>query len=43
MSNANVKLVRDNFKDYNCDEIIVRRAIHCKNPNSKAKEVIIYN
>ena len=43
MSNANVKLVRDSFEGYKRDDIIVRRAIHSKNPGSTAKEVIIYN
>lgn len=43
LSNSNVSMVTDNFKEFNCDEIIARRAIHSKNPGSKAKEVIIYN
>ena len=43
MSNSNVKLVTDNFKDYNCKEIIARRAINSINPGSTTKEVIIYN
>ena len=43
MSNANVELVTSNFKGYKCQEITTRRAIHSKNPESKAKEVLIYN
>ena len=43
MSNAKVKLVTDNFKDYNCDDIIARRAINPKKPGSTTTEVIIYN
>lgn len=43
MSNAKVELVTDNFKDYNCDDIIARRAINSKHPGSTTTEVIIYN
>ena len=43
MSNAKVDLVMDNFKDYNCDDIVARRAINAKKPGSKTTEVIIYN
>ena len=43
MSNAKVQLVTDNFKEYNCDDIIARRAINSKNPGSTTTEVIIYN
>jgi DNA adenine methylase len=43
MSNANVELVTDNFKEYNCDNIIARRAINSKKPGSTTTEVIIYN
>jgi len=43
MSNAKVNLVTDNFKEYNCDDIIARRAINAKKPGSKTTEVIIYN
>ena len=42
MSNAKVKLVTDAFKDYNCENIIARRAINSKKPGSKTTEVIIY-
>jgi len=43
MSNAKVQLVTDNFKEYNCHDIIARRAINSKNPGSTTTEVIIYN
>jgi len=43
MSNANVKLVTDSFKDYDIDYIEARRAINSKNPAATAKEVIIHN
>jgi DNA adenine methylase len=45
MSNADVSLVRDNFmnKKYNITSILCKRAINSKNPESKAKEVIIRN
>ena len=35
MSNSKVDLVTDNFKEYNCDYIIARRAINSKKPGSK--------
>lgn len=43
MSNSKVDLVCDNFKEYNCDNIIARRTINSKKPESKTIEVIIYN
>lgn len=43
MSNSNVKMVTDAFKNYECQEVIARRAINSKNPGSKTLEVIIYN
>lgn len=43
MSNAKVDLVLDNFQGYNCEEVVARRAINSKNPESKTTEVIIYN
>jgi len=45
MSNAKVKLVDDKFKNdnYKYCEIIAKRSINSKNPDSVAKEVIIYN
>ena len=43
MSNANVDLVTNCFKDYKCKKIIARRAINSKNPDSTTTEVIISN
>ena len=43
MSNSNVELILTNFKDYKYKNIIARRAINSKNPESKTTEVIIYN
>ena len=43
MSNAKVELVTNNFKEYNCEDIIARRAINSKKPGSTTTEVIIYN
>ena len=43
MSNANVKLVSDFFKNYNLEQISCRRAINSKNPASIVTELIITN
>lgn len=43
LSNANVPLVRENFKGYNIQDIKVRRAINPKQPESTTTEVIIHN
>lgn len=43
LSNAKVDLVMNHFHQYNYEDIMVKRAIHSKKPNTKAKEVIIYN
>jgi DNA adenine methylase len=45
LSNADVSLVRDNFtsEKYNITSILCKRAINSKNPEAKAKEVIIKN
>ena len=43
MSNSKVTLITENFDDCNMDDIIARRAINSKNPESVTKEVIIYN
>ena len=42
MSNSNVEMVTDSFKDYEFESIVARRAINSKNPGATAKEVIIY-
>jgi len=43
MSNSDVKLVRENFKNekYVIKSILCKRSINSKNPDAKAKEVII--
>ena len=43
MSNAKVDLVIENFKGYNCEDVVAKRAINSKNPGSVTTEVIIYN
>ena len=45
LSNADVPLVRKNFTDekYNILSILCKRSIHSKNPDAKAKEVVIKN
>lgn len=43
MSNAKVDLVMNYFKDYNCEDIVARRAINSKKPGSTTTEVIISN
>ena len=43
MSNSNVELVIESFKNYKKKEIIARRAINSKNPASVTSELIIYN
>ena len=43
MSNSKVTLITENFGDCNMDDIIARRAINSKNPESVTTEVIIYN
>ena len=46
LSNADVKLVRDNFitnEKYNITSIVCKRSINSKNPDAKTKEVIIQN
>jgi DNA adenine methylase len=45
LSNADVSLVRDNFTNdkYNAISILCKRSINSKNPEAKAKEVIIKN
>lgn len=45
LSNADVKLIRDNFTNekYTITSILCKRSINSKNPESKTKEVIITN
>ena len=43
MSNAKVDIVTNSFKDYNCEDIVARRAINSKNPGSTTTEIVIYN
>ena len=43
LSNAKVDLVTNSFKEYNCEEIVARRAINAKKPGSTTTELIIYN
>ena len=43
LSNSDVELVRESFKTYCIIPILCKRSINSKNPNSKAKEVIIKN
>ena len=43
MSNANVKLVSDEFKKYNIEKIICKRSINSKKPQSTTSELIITN
>ena len=45
LSNADVRLVRENFTNekYNTLSILCKRSINSKNPEAKAKEVIIKN
>ena len=45
LSNADVSLIRENFTNekYNILSILCKRSINSKNPEAKAKEVIIKN
>ena len=43
MSNSNVELVKNNFKDCVCNNIEVKRRINSKKPESTTSEIIIYN
>jgi DNA adenine methylase len=45
MSNSDVSLVRDNFKNekYSIESILCKRSINSKKPDAKTKEVIIKN
>ena len=43
LSNSNTETVREALKKFNIQEIIANRAINCKNPESKTKELIVFN
>ncbi len=43
LSNAKVDMVVNYFSAFNIEEVVARRAIHSKNPNATALEVIIHN
>ena len=43
MSNSKVELVLKNFEGYNSEDIVARRAINSKKPESTTTEVLIYN
>jgi len=43
LSNCDIKIVRDEFNNFNLESIVCRRAIHSKNPASKCKELLITN
>jgi len=43
MSNSNVQLVLDNFANYSIQEIMCKRRVNSKKPQSTTTEVLIYN
>ena len=43
LSNSNTDFVLKSFKDYKTEEILAKRSINSKKPDSKTKELIIYN
>ena len=43
LSNSDVKMINENFHNYNILSILCKRTINSKNPDSKTKEVIITN
>lgn len=43
MSNAKVELVLEHFKEYKIIDVLCRRAINAKNPETKTMEVLVMN
>ena len=43
LSNSNVELVKKSFETFEREELIAKRAINSKNPESVTKELLIYN
>ena len=43
MSNSNTRYVRESFKDYKHEELVARRAVNSKKPDSKTTELLVYN
>ena len=43
LSNSNTQMVREYFEEFNIEEIVARRAINSKNPESTTIEVLIHN
>ena len=43
MSNSKVDLVTKSFEEYNCEDVVARRAINSKKPDSTTIEVIVHN
>jgi DNA adenine methylase len=43
LSNSNTDEVKNNLSMYNIEYIICKRAIHCKKPDTKTLEIVIYN
>jgi len=43
MSNAKTKLILDTFRGFTCTDVVARRAINSKNPQSTVTEILIYN
>ena len=43
MSNSNTDMVINNFKKFNINEILARRAINSKNPKATTTELLIKN
>jgi DNA adenine methylase len=43
MSNSNTDLVKNNFTQFNIQQVLAKRAINSKNPSSKVNELLITN